>query len=71
MSDDCADWSIRPQLGSGGGVPNPRKLRPASARMASANDTDACTIITPVMFGSTCRVAMYKLPRFAVRAAAT
>ena len=67
MSDDCADWSIRPQLGSGGGVPNPRKLRPASARIANTETTEIYTI----MCGSTCRVAMYRLPRFAVRAAAT
>ena len=50
--DSC---SIRPHDGVGGRVPKPRNDSAASASTAIANDTDACTISRPEMFGSTCR----------------
>src|SRR5690625_4697905 len=46
--------SMRPQLGSGGCVPSPKKLSAASARIANARLTDTWAIIGPSEFGRMC-----------------
>ena len=46
---------MRPQDGVGAGVPSPRYESAASARIATANSTVACTISTAAMLGSTWR----------------
>jgi hypothetical protein len=62
---------VEAQLGVGGGVPNPRNDRAASASTAMAKDTDACTMTRPLTLGSTCRSPMAQGPRPAARAAMT
>ena len=48
--------SIPPQFAAGGGMPSPRKLRLARARMASATWNVALTMIVPMAFGMMCRM---------------
>ncbi len=50
--------SMPPQLGAGGGIPTPRKLRLASARILPATDTLKATIMTGITLGRTCRQSM-------------
>src|SRR5437016_11483373 len=47
-----------PQLGVGGGMPAPRKLRLASAKMAAPAVSEAWTRIVLMIFGSTWAVAI-------------
>src|SRR5690625_866926 len=61
---------MRPHEGSGGGVPRPRKLKAASARIASANVTEDWIMTRAKIFGSTCRLAIRNSDWAALRAAA-
>src|SRR5882757_7066030 len=45
---------MAPQLGFGGWMPRPRKLRLASASKAAASSSVTCTITGCKVFGSTC-----------------
>ena len=49
-----ASFSIDPQLGVGLTTPSPRKLSPASARIAPAMPSDAATVSGPITFGRMC-----------------
>ncbi len=48
--------SIPPQLGTGGGIPKPRKLRVASARIAEPIPIENMTISPGIILGRTCRI---------------
>ena len=63
--------SIRPQEGSGGGAPKPRKLNDASATMACSKSEAASTAIGPAPLGSTCRTRIRSCPAPAASAAVT
>ena len=47
-----------PHVAWGGGTPNPRKLKPASVRMAPATPSVAETRTGPMAFGIICRKMM-------------
>src|SRR5699024_11165687 len=63
--------SMRPQLGSGGWVPSPKKLRAASARMAKARLMETWAIIGPREFGRMCRKSTWRRLRPSAPAAVT
>jgi hypothetical protein len=46
--------SIPPQLGFGGGIPKPRKLKPASARIVPGIDIVKIIMIGARILGKTC-----------------
>ncbi len=52
-------------------MPNPRNDSAASASTAIAKETEACTMTSPLTFGSTWRSPMAHGPRPAARAAMT
>jgi len=43
--------SIPPQLGAGGGMPKPRKLKPASAKITEGTVIEKMIIIGAMIFG--------------------
>ncbi len=51
-----------PQVGVGGWAPNPRKLKPASNRIADAKLDEAITKIGPAILGKIWRIIMRELP---------
>ena len=60
-----------PQLGAGGGVPSPRKLRPDSTRMAHANPKVTCTTNGAIVCGAIWLARMRRSLAPMTRAAST
>src|ERR1700761_4993925 len=60
-----------PHVGVGGCAPKPRKLKPASSKIADAKFDEANTNIGPMMFGKICRRIMRALLKPNERAAST
>ena len=68
---DWASFSMLPQLGVGGCTPRPRKLSPASSRIAFAMPNVAATITGARAFGSMWRKMMRPFDAPTVRLAST
>ena len=63
--------SIPPQVGSGGGTPNPRKLIIASVRIAFPTFRLKMTISGAIIFGKICRLSVFEVGEPIARAAST
>src|ERR1041385_6010144 len=58
-----------PHVGVGGCAPNPRKLKPASSKIAEAKFDEASTKIGPMILGKICRLMIRTLLKPIDRAA--
>ncbi|MBA7689503.1 hypothetical protein ES703_98011 [subsurface metagenome] len=62
---------IPPQLGSGGGMPKPRKLRAASVRITPGTVVEKRIIMGAIILGRMCRVSILRVGQPIATAAST